>query len=207
MPKKSTVLDIKLAVEKENGVPCSKQTLIFADMELADDMDLTYYNINRESTLHLLYPQAKVMQLKVAINRRFITLKVMSWNLVGFIKLLISRQENISRKMLLLFYENHQLEDNMTLADYYIRHEDIVFLKEMIYVNLWVRSQKETFFLNATNLDTIRFVKSEIQGKSGIAARNQQLLCGDKELEDNCTLEDCGIEGNALLHMALRNPN
>lgn len=61
--------------------------------------------------------------------------------------------------------------------------------------------------MNATNLDTIRFVKSEIQGKSGIAARNQQLLCGDKELEDNCTLEDCGIEGNALLHMALRNPN
>ena len=50
----STVAAIKQRIKEKEGVPLEQQQLIFSGMTLADDRQLSSYNIQRESTVHLV---------------------------------------------------------------------------------------------------------------------------------------------------------
>jgi len=50
----ATVADVKAAVQGKEGIPADQQRLIFSGAELAVDCTLQSYNIQPESTLHLL---------------------------------------------------------------------------------------------------------------------------------------------------------
>ena len=49
-----TILNVKLKVQNEEGIPPNKQKMVFAGKVLEHDRTLADYNINSESCLHLV---------------------------------------------------------------------------------------------------------------------------------------------------------
>ena len=204
----NTVAELKEKIREHEGIPADQQRLVFAGKCLEDDRVLNDYNIQKESTVHLLLRLRGGMQLFVkTLTGRTMTVNVEGTSTVAELKEKITEREGIPAEQQRLVFAGKCLEDDRVLSDYNIQKESTINLLLRLRggMQIFVRTLTgKTATIEVDGTETIADLKEKLREREGIPADQQRLVFAGKLLEDDRTISDYNIRKESTVHLLLR---
>jgi ubiquitin C len=206
-----TVKDFKNNIYDRLGIPPVQQRFFFGSRALENDRTLADYNIQNESTLHLVERMPGRMQIFVKTSTdKLIILEVKSSDTIGIIKAKIQHVEGISPDQQYIWFNGSRMRDESTLVECGITADDTVYLTKKS-MQIFVKGHNgRTKTIDGVSTDFIVDFKKKLSAKyiedddRNILPEVMRLIYGGKQLEDDKTLAYYNIQRESTLHLVLR---
>lgn len=193
---------LKARLQERVNVPSDRLRLIFAGRQLEDGRTLSDYNIEKDSTAHIVLRYSIYIKVIAGGSSDDISVDIKPSDTIENVKAKIQDKEGIPPDQQQFILAGKKLEDHYTLLD--LKFADLVLVLRMcLSIITTQRTNQKSIKLDVGPHYTVKYVKANIQSSEGIPRFQQQLIYRGTEMKDMCTLSHYNVQTKSVLHLVL----